>query len=279
MSATCQCGRPRPGNSFVCGACVADLERALGDVAFLAAQLDVTFTRQSRMGSGDGGRRSAERPLPFNARASKVGAELRVALVGWVRVLHEQVTAPLYGPVCAPACRHGSCRGVKAARMPGNTLAQMAAWLLLHLDDVRQHEGGPEMVEQITSVVRIAENAVDRPAERVYSGPCDECGTDLYGRIDAAQVTCRECGWRYDIAARRAWLLDEAEDVLANAALIARALNRLGTAVKVDRIYQWSRRGQLLAHGVDLQGRPTYRIGDVLDLLGQMEAKKEKMSA
>lgn len=279
MSATCNCGRPMPGTSSVCGACVADLERALGDVAFLAAQLKVSFTRQSRMGSGDGGRRSAERPLPFDLRASRVAAELRNTLVGWVRVLQEQVPAPLSGPVCAPACRHGSCRKVRATREPSNTMPAMAAWILLHLDGVRRHEAGAEMVEEITTVVLVAEKAIDRPAELVYSGPCDECGTDLYGRMDAAQVTCRECGYWYDIAARRAWLLAEAEDQLAHAALVARALNRLGTTVKVDRIYKWVERSQLVAHGVDAQGRPTYRIGDVLELIAKMPVKTERISA
>lgn len=272
MSATCACGRPRPGSSYICGACVADLERALGDAGFLAAQLQVTFTRQARICSG-GGRRSGERPLPYDGRASRLALRLRTELVGWVRVLSERAPEPLHGPVCV-ACRHWSCRAVRKSRMPGDTVAQMAAWLLLYLDDIRRHEAAAEMVADVTSITRTAERLVDRPADRVYGGPCDLCGADLYGRIDAAEVKCRECGVRYDVAARREWLLVEAEDVLANAALIARALTRLGAEVKVDRIYKWAERGQLAAHGVDANSRPTYRLGDVLDILERMALKK-----
>lgn len=37
----------RLGSAFVCGTCVADLERALRRAGFLAAQLQVSFTRRA----------------------------------------------------------------------------------------------------------------------------------------------------------------------------------------------------------------------------------------
>ena len=267
-----------PGTSTVCGACISELERALGDVAFYASQLEVTFARQARIGSGDGGRRSAEQPLPYDRRASRAAATLRNTLVGWVRVLLENVGEPVNGPVCV-ACRHPSCRWAKATRTPGDSLGQMAAWLLLHLDRIRQHEAGGEIAGTITLAVDAAEQAVDRPAGRVYSGPCDECGLDLYGKLDASVITCHGCGLEYDIAARRAWLLIAAREVEANAALISRALGRLGVEVKVDRIYQWVGRGQLVPVGLDANRRSLYRFGDVLDLLERMGAKTEKVGA
>src|ERR1700749_4764283 len=176
-----------PGPATACGACINELERALGDIAFYASQLEVTFSRQARIGSGDGGRRSAEQPLPYDARASRAAAALRNTLVGWVRVLLETAGEPVHGPVCV-ACKHSSCRRAKATRTPGNTLGQMAAWLLLHLDRIRQHEAGGEIAGTIPLAVSAAERAVDRPAGRVYSGPCDECGKDLYGQLDASVI-------------------------------------------------------------------------------------------
>jgi hypothetical protein len=260
-----------PGTSTICGACLADLERALGSAGALAAELQVTFARQARLGSG-AGRRSAERPLPYDGRASRLALRLRTELVGWARVLAEHAPEPLPGPVCV-ACRHRSCRAIRKTRMPADTIGATAAWLLLHLDEIRQHEAAAEMVANITALTRSAERLIDRPADRVYSGPCDVCGDDLFGRLDAAEVACRGCGARYDVAARRQWLLAEAEDVLAGAALISRALTRLGSEVRVERVRQWASRGQLAAHGVDANGRPLYRVGDVIDLLERMTLK------
>jgi hypothetical protein len=267
-----------PGTSTACGACINELERALGDIAFYAAHLEVTFSRQARIGSGDGGRRSAELPLPYDSRASRAASVLRNTLVGWVRVMLETVGEPVHGPVCV-ACKHPSCRRAKMTRTPGDTLGQMAAWLLLHIDRIRQHEAGGEIAGTITLAVTAAEQAVDRPEGRVYSGPCDECGKDLYGKLDAAVITCHGCGLEYDIAARREWLLVEAREVVANAALISRALGRLGVEVKVDRIYQWVGRRQLVPVGLDANRRSLYRFGDVLDLLERMDAKPERIGA
>lgn len=270
-----------PGTSVVCGACVADLERALGDVAFYADQLEVTFSRQTRSGTG-GGRRGGERPLPYNPRASLAGAKLRAILITWTGVVHRVVGAPLSGPTCV-ACRHASCRRIKGTRPSGNTLGQMSRWLLLHIDTVRQHESGAMLTDSITAAVRDAESVVDRPADRLYAGPCDECGKDLYGRLGAAVVTCTTCGLEYDVAARCEWLKAAAEDVLANAIEISRAINRLGTELKVDRIYKWAERKRITPHGTDANGRALYRFGDALDLLAQADAKTgkepEKVSA
>lgn len=275
MRRNCPCGRPMPGTSAVCGACLGEMERALGDVAFYADELEVAFSRQSRMTSGGGGSKSAERPLPYDPHASRVALKLRSTLVGWVRVLQETAGDPTHGPMCV-ACKHQSCRRVKSTRTPGDTLAQMAAWLLLHLDAIRQHEAGAEMAEEISAAVDAAEKAVDRPADRVYSGPCDECGKDLYGRLGAAVVTCYGCGLEYDVAARCEWLMVAAEDVLATAIEISRAVNRLGVELKVDRIYQWVSRKRLMPTGTDANRRSLYRLGDVLDLLEEMGSRPAK---
>lgn len=83
------CGRP-VRDSTVCGACLGQLETALGDVSALATELDVTITRQARIGGGDGGRKSRETPLLFHYRASEDAAVLRNTLASWVRVLMEE---------------------------------------------------------------------------------------------------------------------------------------------------------------------------------------------
>jgi hypothetical protein len=113
-----------------------------------------------------------------------------------------------------------------------------------------------------------------------YSGPCDACGLDLYGRLGAAIVRCRGCEgsttWRN--GASGCWPLPRT--LWRIAALITRALSRLGTSIQVNRLYTWANRRIIVAHGTDAQGRPLYRIGDILDLLAKMDAsKKEKAIA
>ncbi|MCW2920010.1 MAG: hypothetical protein JWN52_8078 [Actinomycetia bacterium] len=211
--------------------------------------------------------------MPYDARSSTLAARIHNSLAGWVRTVAEQVGEPIEGPQCARPCRHRSCKTVRGSRTPADRTADLARWLMLHLELIRRHKAANEIVADVVRLVEAAERCVDRPPDLAYSGPCDGCGSDLYGRLGAAIVRCRECGQQYDVAERREWLLAAAEDTLAHAALISRALSRLGTSIQVNRLYQWANRSQILAHGTDAQGRPLYRIGDVLDLLAKMEAK------
>lgn len=62
---TCDlCGSRVADLAHVCTSCAHGLEADLGDVSSLMAEIEVTVTRQSRMGSGGGGGRSTEVRLP-----------------------------------------------------------------------------------------------------------------------------------------------------------------------------------------------------------------------
>ncbi len=94
------------------------------------------------------------------------------------------------------------------------------------------------------------------------------CGTDLYAMPGDTQVTCPACGARYDVAERRAWLLDAAEDRLATTTEIARAITTLaGQDLTTERLRQWAARGRLTVRARTPDDRPLYRVGDVLSLL------------
>lgn len=275
MTNDCACGRPIQDTARICPTCSQDLAKALGDVPFLAEQLDIRLTRQSRLGPGG---RSTERALPFDPYASIIAAELHNALSTWYRVLAETDGTPALGPVCALTCGHATCGRIRRQQTPGNTLIALAAWLLSRIGDLAHHEAAEEAKAGICDATDRAERAIDRIADRWYAGPCDICGLDLYAKPSAGMVQC-PCGAAYDVRARRIWLLAAAEDILAHAALIARALPPLGHEVKVDRIYKWAERGNIIAKSVDLRGRPLYRIGDVLDVLGRLGSGRERISA
>jgi len=135
-----------------------------------------------------------------------------------------------------------------------------------------RHDIGPDAVDEITDAVADCRRVIDRAPERWYAGPC-ECGADLYAKRRTGIVTCRECGHEYDVEARREWLLAEAEDRLANAATIARAVSWLGAEPLTSAtVRKWAQRGRLLAKGHDGRG-PLYRIGDAIDLLAKESTK------
>lgn len=282
MSAPCPtatCDRPRPGNRHLCGACEADLSRALGDVPWLVRELDITLAKQ---GSHVAGGRSASVPLPYDPRATEAAWVLRSALVGWVRVLGE---SRLHGPRCVD-CGHPSCWLTVAT--PADDLPAMAWWLLARVERLVMHLAAEEVVDEVCSAVRSATRLIDRPAPLWFAGPCDapvdgpRCGVDLYARPDAPKVRCRECGAEYDVAARKAWMLDAIEDALFPAAHAAHVLTSLGWPCTGERIRQWASRGRVVAHGTDGQGRPVYRVGELRVLLVEAHeragARQERMA-
>lgn len=235
----------------MCGACAGDLARALGSVPGLSIQLEITLSRQ---GSHSAGRRSSTRPLPYDARASQALADIRRELFLWTRRIWQPVP------------------GVDWPGLLDN-LGDLSHCLLIHDTRLIAHHQADQAVHRIMTVVQAGERVIDRPADRWFAGPCDECDVDLYARPGAVQVVCPVCQHVYDVNERRVWLLQVAEDHLAYAALIAQALTSLGTRVTPDLLWQWAKRGRIIAHGIDRQGRPLYRIGDVIDELAKQRDK------
>lgn len=260
MSAPCpvpSCRYDRPGNRMLCGGCEADLARALGDVPWLAAQLDITLAKQ---GSHASGGRSASIPLPYDPRATEAAFVLKSALVGWVRILVE----------------------AHLEDGPADNLPAIGVWLLARVERLAMHYAAGEAVDEVCSAVRAGIRLVDRPAALWYAGPCsietsgEGCQADLYARPDAATVKCRACGTTYDVVQRRQWMLDAIDDALFHAAGLAHVLTSLGWACTAERIRQWASRGRVVAHGCDGQGRPVYRVSEVREKLADAKRREEE---
>src|SRR5690606_22826324 len=142
------------------------------------------------------------------------------------------------------------------------------------VDGLGLHDIGPEAVDEITDAVAGCHRVIDRRPDRWYAGPCTagadegQGGTDPYALRSGGTVACRRGEAVYDVADRRKWLLEEAEDRLAHATEIARAVSWLGaTPLTPDRVRQWAARERLTAKAHDSRGRALYRIGDAIDLL------------
>lgn len=262
------CKAPTKG-AYLCRVHIRRLETYLGDVPALAADLEVTRTRQDRLGSGGVGivARTAERPVPWSERASAATARLRTVLVAEIRDLVET-------------------RGLRPSSLPADTLPAMAGWLLRHIQSLALSEAADESYSAIEGAVRHARHVVDRPPDAWYAGPCEECTTDLYARAaHATTVRCRVCSQEYDLDDRRQWLLRSAEDYLLTSAEMSRALSGLlDEELSASTVRGWVSHRRLIVRGylhhdqvvaerIDPSDRPLIRVGDVLELRAQQGSK------
>ena len=224
----------------VCMTCTNRLERALGDIPALWDELDIVLTRQARYNATEA-RPGAETALAFNQRASDTGTALRNILTTWCKLIGEE----------------------RGRNMPADIPAAMAKWMLHHVTWIRHHRAGADCVEEILSVVNDARRLVDRPAPRVYAGPCQDCGKDMYAKPDASTVMCRPCGLEYSVSEMQAWMWRETRERLVTAKEAVVLFGRFGFVVPQKTIEKWRQRKRLSEHGEDRNGRTLYRFEDV----------------
>lgn len=258
------CGLDMSAQLAVCRPCTAGLWRDLADVPSLEMHLDLTLTRQVRLGDR-GGSRSTETAVPYDQRAREAIGQLRGALVDWCRLLHLDEQRP--GPACRN-CAHPSCAWIARTWWPSDTLAGMSRWLSRQRLAVMRHPALAEAVDELSGAVRHARRAIDRPPSVWYAGPCI-CGGDLYARHGAPVITCRACGANVTTASQERWLMAQAADHLGTATEIARALHAFRSDLTPAMIRSYAHRGRLADRGHNQTGHPLYRVGDVLDLINE----------
>lgn len=221
-----------------------------------AGDLIDVMARLSRSGLATGvSSRPASTPLPFHEAASSLLWTLRNTLSVWC--------------------------GAIAVANPGRSkaaggIADLALWLARDVVQLERHPEIAMLHSEVMWVIGQVKRMIDIAPTRVYLGDCgasvdgQECHQALYVLPGRRMARCRACGEVYDVVARRGYLLDLAQDQVAPAAEIARALSILGQPVRVERIRQWVRRGKIIqyaAHPADVRHRPRYRVGDVVMLL------------
>lgn len=259
---TADCGRPVPDTKFLCDHCGTTLWEQLLKVCehspdhngqagrSLVDELHITIAGVDRIGAQDIGvvARAAEIPLPWKEHASEALAKLYYVLRTWASTI-------------------AGC-GIGGYEL-WTTAPEAADWLLRHHRRACNTDVSGQMFHQILAAIREAEYAIDRPADKVFAGPCatGDCMADIYGRIGAAKAHCQECGAEHNLAERREWLLQHLDDSLVHAGLLAGLLTMLNTNVTSSRIRNYAARGRLVNHGHDAKGRPLYRVGDVLDIV------------
>jgi hypothetical protein len=302
--ATCPCGcGTRQDAGLLSAACTEKLERLLAEVSGLVRELDVTLSRQAKIGgAGKSGKGWAHEKLPLNLGAVEAADNLGNVLTTWARDVsghqwsHSVGAIRVYrnpasryrGPLCFGHCWHESCGWMTTFdNLPVDPPAMQAATqLLATIDAIRRHPAVNELLDEITDAVQQARRAIDRPSERVYVGPClvpvedpenvggvKECPEDLYARPDAAQAVCRACGITHDVAERRAWLLNQSADMLFTVREAARMIGNNGGIPVTEA----SIRGYIHRATNPLAYRPgtkLIRLGDLLDILIRQRTEK-----
>lgn len=254
-------GRPAP-DAGICRGCLDQLVGILRTVPALVDDLEVTLSRQARVGTRNGPRAS-ETPLPFHLRASVDLETLRDGLGMWAGVVATRRGVSLDAPASAVG---------------------YAAWLVRWSGEVAQHPDAAELHGDVLAMAEAARRTVDLPPTLHYCGPCDECGEDLYVGQMAKVVTCRTEGCKFsaDVVERRAWLLEAAVDQLRTAAELSRELPWIGGVVITrNAISQWAVRGKItkyLPHPRDPYGRARFRVGEIIEVARQSASEKTRAS-
>jgi hypothetical protein len=260
MSLTCPlCGGRMATGRTVCTPCEDALLRDLKDIPSLIVHLELAEARVTRLGDGGGTRGEA---LAWDDRARAAHDRLTKLLAGWVRVLQPQTPD-----------------------QPKATVIAHTYWLTRHRHLLLRHPAADEALGAIQHAVKQARWAIDRPADKIYAGPCDQCGHDLLAKPGAEEVVCSTCvdddgrTLVYQVEARRDWMRAETEDLLGNSAWVSAIVTQLGVKVSQSAIRMWVKRGKLTPRTflpprtVGGEPRPMYRVGDVI------EVARRKLSA
>lgn len=240
-------GCPRPAGAH--GICAVDrvaLTDALAAFPWLVQQLHLTVTRQTAIAGGSSA--GEGEGLVFAREEADLLWVVRNTCDAWAHALDAS------GMTWAPYER------------PSTAYAAGARYLHAYLSEVLRMPELPQLVGEFVALAHACERAIDRPGERVYVGPCDEDGRDLYAYPDQDTVKCR-CGKTFDVWSRRLEMLEAAEERLLPAVDVSRALTTLGVEVTPERIRQWQTRGKLHPVPGPWGGRAMYRVGDVRALL------------
>jgi hypothetical protein len=268
---TSRCKNTCPPGTAVCSDCANELGLSLLYVPLIAGALEDAHVKGQRFGTTSVALPNPdESPVPFSPRASDARAELLAALTQAADAI---------------ASRADLFRPLDTFRALSRFLASQVSWIRV------QHDG-PAMVRHLTGVLTAASRVVDRPADVVMLGHCngtigegiegrrpgDTCGVALYAPANRPEVTCRTCLHVHQAHDRRAWLLGEAEEVTLPAAALQRAIDGLGVDVTPKQIMHWAARGRLEPAGsirVLGRDRPTYRVGDVLDIVNADRRRRD----
>jgi hypothetical protein len=248
------------GAGLLCARETDLLEKALGDVRWIVTELDVTMSKQARLGTPGKGGLARERS-PLHLGAMEASDTLGNVLTTWAR----------------------DVAGDKYEWQPSASVAVGSAWMLYNqVDAIRKHPAVEELLDEITDAIEQARRAVDRPADRAYLGQCMvelsgedgdlvTCYAEIWARPEASEVTCKVCGVTHDVAERRAWLLTRAADMLVTVKEASRYIGDVGGMTVTESSIRGLIHRKRLGYRAETT---TFRLGDLLEVLADKREGK-----
>ncbi|AFN37764.1 peptidase [Mycobacterium phage MacnCheese] len=211
----------------LCWTCGKVLRAGLVELPWYLARL-----AESAYGEAKTGRESAKvstgeklPSLPLNERASKLLLEARGLLTRWYLDLLALPGVPVpSGDDCA-------------RKLAGEIGVLLRA------------ENAVEMLAEVRRLRAACEVAIDLPPDLQYVGLCAsinfsetgaevECASRLYCRQGDAEVECRRCRMRWDVAELQAWMLSRVDETLRSQAEMWRLLKWIGRDVPRSSFYR-----------------------------------------
>jgi len=191
----------------LCIRCQTELRRRLGAQTWAREQLLVEYRMQAHKQARGRGGAGHEGPIPFDNRAALL--LLRQAkMLRWYADTVQRVRGEEspFGPTCR-ACRHRSCKAIRAGILLSSSVPAMALYLLRNLELLKRNHFGQTLLERLRlldgQVLRIVDLPEMRTRFRV--GPCPKIldGVPCTGRVDACipaderlggWLECKTCG-------------------------------------------------------------------------------------
>jgi hypothetical protein len=268
------CERPT-ADGYACSSCTAKAARHLAEIIDMTPAARDVAHRTSRRSDGAGSTGKPGSSLPLD-----LGATARLDAV------QAQLTTQ-----CAHIAHH---RGTLPPWLAyhGDPITAAATWLTPHLEWARHRPDVDQLLTVIDEAARIIRGIARGPAEQKYLGPCgaptagfdnwatyEPCQGDVYGPRGGSVGRCRTCEAEVAQADREAWLDGEVRSRAFRATQISEAYG-----VNIKTIRTWIARGLLVGHGFDgydNQGRerPTYNVGEVLDLAAADAVRRAEQQA
>lgn len=272
-------------DTTVCPNCVDTLMSALRSVPMLAAELEVTVTRQTCLGGGNGRRGRADTaPLPVDLRAADVAAQLRNALSTTVRMLWD-ANAPrgwacvrcglpedAPGPHPVHCGRLVTVRPLRLTLDCPDTIDGMAGWLGRRPSWIAGHPAGGGIADELALITAAAWRCIDQPPTRLYAGPCNtgDCQADLYHRRGSHHIRCRSCSATHIVSDRSRWIMETVAGMLLDIEEMVGLANMIGHQVSDRAVRSAAWRGNWPV--VEVPGRSKlYRARDLSDWLQARE--------
>lgn len=254
----CACHATTGDGTYLCTPCLRDLREGVSDVSWLDAELEVTYLRLDRFTAQTSTSRSAERPLPWNDRASRVRAELRSTLAMWARAMatHDQDARDPYQPENA------------------------GRWLARNLVALRTHPDAGAGYHELTRAVNRAKETVDRPLDLLAYGVCDvdDCVGFLYAPPGREVIECPKCGTEHKAAERRAWMMAYVRGQKGTSAEVAGMLRMAGVRVTSNAVRKMGDNQKVeVLHSTTSEGRAVrlYKVSDVLDAVANRYQRRK----